>query len=429
MDPRFTPALALAFGLVCGASTCNPPPPPAGATTQPVASRPECPGEDTLAITVLDSVTKVRGKQWYFYRTVRTIPLAGVNSNVPEFHDCQRFIVKDEKDTTYHYDSLYALFASSSLRVLVDSLDTLPYSATKRAWPSAVVLSYGGTYGTLGILPDFNCLYLYRDLSTWKARMVPIGSHEDRCLGPLADPKGTAGTDLEVRPVLTGHFGDNDIPDAARWDWDSVNLKQYIGIKCGLAWCEVGEGGFVSSRLPDRPPRFESVPGPAPTIFEGTRVFRVKGWYDWQRLAVWNDAHKLVPGGVWGTIIPHPTLGRPDHDVASYFHPWVNVASAIVTGDYVTKSVSFQRGENRIWLCSGTKSDCDVPDATTACPSPTGILWWAKMEPMPVGKPTYRCVVMRSHPGAKIPATSRWRWSETDETNWIRCTGGCCEIK
>lgn len=429
MGVRDLQNLMLGAVVLVGITACNNVQPPGALATKP-AWRPECPGGDTLAISVIDSIVRIRGKVWYFAHTVTQVPLAGDRSKVPEFQDCQRFVVGDVDKPAY--DSLYAIFAADHAHqeMLADSVDTLPYSSTKRGWPAAEIMSYGGTYPTLGIEPDFNCLYLYRDGSTWQARMVPIGSVEKNCDLPLRDPANAAGTTLSVIVSAAYGSGDPDFPETARWDWDSKHSKQYIGLKCGAGWCEVGAEGFRPSSPESTAPAFRAVSGPPPTGAERKRVWNIKGWYDGQLLAVWDDVNKRpMPGRVWGTVIPHPVLGRSDHNSVAYFSPpWVSVAVVRVSDDYSTKYVRFKKGENQVWLCAGASGDCGVPDDVPTCPSTTGVVWWTKMQPDVGGEPFYRCVIMRSHSNPDIPGTTRWRWAETDETSWIRCTGGCCEI-
>jgi hypothetical protein len=41
---------------------------------------------------------------------------------------------------------------------------------------------------------------------------------------------------------------DKDIPPVARWDYDTANHQQYIGLRCGGEWCEVGHSGFENIR-------------------------------------------------------------------------------------------------------------------------------------------------------------------------------------
>jgi hypothetical protein len=33
------------------------------------------------------------------------------------------------------------------------------------------------------------------------------------------------------------------------------------------------------------------------------------------------------------------------------------------------------------------------------------------------------------HPGFPIPGTLRWRWLADDETIWVRCDDGCCQVQ
>lgn len=430
MTPRHLEWLVAATGIVVIGLACKNSAFMKDSTSIQAPGRPECPGADSLVVTMIDSVGKLRGRPFTYSHEVRKIPLAGDNSNVPEFHDCQRFIVKDSNGML-QYDSLYAIFASFRMQALTDSLaGAIP---SPSGFPAAEILSYGGTYPALGIEPNFNCLYFYRVGPEWKAKMVPIGSAERNCGDPLVDPAGATGTDLEVRRSVAGGWDYHDYPDVSRWDWDSTNSRQYISIKCGSGWCEVGAPGFRSSPQHTDSPPIDPVPGGQGTASERSRVFRIKGWYDRQLLAVRDGNGHLRPGKVWGTIIPHPVLGRGDHNTASYFQPWIHVATVFLSGDYDAKYVSFKAGRTKLSLCNGTALVCDVPNTLTACPSQIGSQWWTMVQHVgadgaPDENPIYRCATMRSHSNTIVPGTSRWRWMEQDETSWMRCTQGCCEL-
>ena len=425
MKRQSVQALVLASSLVAGAIACETT--LSGGAATPTIGRPECPS-DSFAISVVDSVRTLRGVVTH-PRTITTIPLAGPISNVPEFHDCQELI----KDNGYL--SLYAIFASFRLDLLADSLDTLKYTITKRAFPAAEIYSSDThEYGPLAIKPYFNCLYFYRDGSQWRANMVPIGKDEKDCGKPLVNP-ATAGTELKVLPV-SPKSNDDAYPPVARWDWDPAHGEQYIGIKCGVAWCEVGSQQFAPASALTAGPSFDPITGFTTTT--GTdQVYAIKGWYDEQQLAVPAAAGGVQPGAVHGVIIPNPVLGQLNQ--ATDFHPtsskpWVHVATANVTGPYSSK-LHLRNGDNKIYLCYGTAIECHVPGPVPTCPPSADGKWWAKIEspywlwPFWLShKATYRCVTQRPHPSVKIPGTVRWRWTVDDETGWIRCTNGCCQV-
>ena len=389
----------------------------------PVAAigRPECPS-DSLAITFVEAPRKDRtGSTAPQLQTIHKISLAGDISTVPEFHDCQEFVRGDG------YLRLYAIFARFHLGSLADSLDTARYSPQKRALAAAEIYSDGESYPALGVEPYFNCLYVYRVLQDWRATMVPIGTHEADCLNSLPDP-ASKGTALEVHRV-TPSTDLTAYPPVARWDWDGKHGQQYIGIMCGAGWCDIGAKGFVSTPTQVSGPAFDKICAFPWTAAQAKQVYAIKGWYDEQVLATPASSSMLHPGPVHGVIIPNPVLGQLDQ--ATDFHPscngpWVHVAYAVVTGAYSSK-LQLQSGWNKIYLCYGSGNDCGVPPIAQAC-SPAG-MWWAKIKPPGFWqKPTYRCVTQRLHSNVTVPGAVRWRWLVNDETGWIRCQNGCCQI-
>jgi len=383
--------------------TCNRP---------PVGPRPECPGEDSLRIAV---------------------PLSGPITGIPEFHDCQRFILVRGTDTVY--DSLYAIFAAFHLESLPNHLDTSS-SQAPIAVPAATVYSYGGVYASLGIRPGFNCLYLW-DSKSWKAKMVP--NPTGNCTPPV-NPLAVEGTELEVRVVSNPQYGPPDYPPVARWDWDARRSKQYIGIMCGAAWCEIGDRGFVPSQVFAKLLPVDPTLVNQPSGLEINRVSKIKGWYDAQLLAVRGSNGRLRPSGVWATFVPHPALDRMD-DVANFDNFWVHVGTVVLSGDLPTykSKLNFafdptQPQSAKIYFCHGNRvlpgqsGGCEMNAASLPTCSPQPDPWWAKI--VSRAGTVYKCITRRTHPGAgaHIPGTVRWRWVLDDEGTWGRCTGGCCTI-
>ena len=263
--------------------------------------------------------------------------------------------------------------------------------------------------------------------------------------GPLSeakDPGVVGGTPLEVRPApMSRGLTAADVPEVARWDWDFERHEQYIGIRCGNQWCEVGRTGLVRSRsafdvgVTFTSAAAQSLVPPSPGIAnsrgtdkERLRVVAVKGWYDEQRLDTlgangWPQLTDIV-----GTVIPHPALDR------AVFTPgdWTPVAFVKVSADYPGK-VPLEHGMNRVFLCKDVGGNCGIT-AASPCPvdpmgtAPGQTRWWMRIV-SETNDTTVHCVKRRTHGGMAIPAAAaRWNWNEKDAKTWVACEGGCCTV-
>ena len=399
--------------------------------------RPECP-HSWDSVAVLDTVGRERGVALRHYAHDRRV--AGHQTDVPEYNDCQAF-----PDEDGNYRQLMAIFASSGLGRMSDSaFFRLPDSARSRAvaeiyrFPDTTrVRAESPRY--MGIQDHFNCLYILPDGNGLTARMVPVGERSEACLERY-DSTSAPGKRLLVRRVALEQFDPGAIPPVARWDWDSLAARPYIGIACGRAWCEVGDSALTSSE----------------TYLEGStdvsgmaRVLRIKGWYDQQYLAVPGPG-AVRASGLRGTIIPHPALaGR---DMADFDSTWIPSVYVALEGDsaaareYEQKmnlepapvSVDPQR-MNELSYCFGTREECGTGDANfddTVCERPFTDkcnipiqYWWVRVVSANTRDTSYYCVQRRHHERGAVPPTARWRWLATDETSWTACTNGCCEAK
>jgi hypothetical protein len=387
--------------------------------------------------------------------TVTSIPLSDSITNIPEYHDCQRFIEGGE------YGAVYAVFAAFRL-------DTVT-KASNRALPVATIYTPDGAYGALGIEPGFNCLVLTQDGEEWKASMIPLGQGKANsdCTIDLSGHRSTQLKATRQSIPAEFNFGPEDFPPVARWDWDSVHSRQYVGIRCGGAWCEVGEDGFVPSfgytgaLLP-----FDPVIGASVSATSRARVQRIKGWYDYQRLATTYNGQQ-VPDTVHGYLIPNPALEQinwplgdtPDHteSLKSYSDTWVHVGYALVDRNYdkwnFTAGPNGSYGANKIFMCYGTAAtgSCGIPEDAVAentlsiplgsCPSdPTDeTKHWFSRTVSAAGSTTYGCVVRmdhydqladwrKNHPYETygIPGAARWKFLANDDGTWFSCPSGCC---
>lgn len=456
----------------------------------------------------------------------------GPITDMPEFHDCQKFIIAGTAGQPATYGALFAIFAAFKLDSIVDALpqdgvtwssansavatvsssgdvtavgmgttsiiatstadptrraalaivvvasappvvptpvtvspytpaltvqvgQTFPVTTkigkpTEQSLPAAEIYTYGPGYEPLGIGPNFNCLYLFFDSTgNFSAKMVNIptlGPSAKACFG-AADPRTAAGKILHV--IRTADRAPDEYPAVARWDWDPVNKLQYIGIKCGAGWCEVGAPGTQPFTVSASYRSSGSVPA----------VVAVKGWYDEQYLAFRKGTADLLPSRLKATTIPDPELKtRTEADYKT--HTWYPVAHVGLDGSDDTEAASYYKtkfnfdvvpvkpsltGMNTISMCYGTRTECSVP---TPQPPAVGCgpdskppfflhvrRWWARIDPALGGRPKYRCVVRRDHQaalaalGIELPHTTRWRWQAADETHWEYCPFGCCEVQ
>jgi len=377
--------------------------------------RPECPA-GRLDIELVDTVEGVPQ-----VRHVNNIPIAGPITNIPEFHDCQRFV--NPAGGELKYGPMVAIFAHYRLDSLYSTRQDSAAGEIGEA--AAEIYSYDGAYERLFINQGFNCLYLVQLAGGWQAYMTSVGNDEKGCQKPLQ--RGNSLTVVAKRLV----HDDKDIPPVARWDYDTANHQQYIGLRCGGEWCEVGHSGFETSgmysaaRLPDDPvPGFGTIGGS-----EKARIVRVKGWYDEQYLAE-GSTGSLKPTRVRGTAFPHPLLDRMNTE-AHFVGGWKPVAYLLMDGDpgetYKSK-LNLEQGINKVFYCHGTFLSCGETTTEPPCGVDADHQWWAKIESAVTHEAKYYCVTRRTHPGLEIPGVVRWRWREDDETLWVRCPEGCCAV-
>lgn len=371
-------------------------------------ARPECPMTD-FAVPVYRRGQIVRYDK-------KVVAASGPITDIPEFHDCQRFVASDGS----RYDSLHAIFAARDLDSVVARAIRLG-GASARAFTAATIYSWEGRYAPLRIAPRFNCLYLWHDGKTLQAFMLAVGDADARCLETRDPPPSDSPLRLAVRPVPAGVYPGSAIPPVARWEWDATRNEQFIGLKCGAAWCEISRGGASAE-----PPAVTA------SMDHGQRRVReLKGWNDQQWLArrvTGSGAPRVVPSKPVAAVIPHPRLG--EQTVSDFRKGWVPVATIHLDADvpgYAARH-NFTPGDNQLWLR-------DDP-ATQYAPRPADVpgTWWA-MVVSSTNVRRYFAVTRRDHRaemaklGLTMPPTARWRWLAEDETVWIRCDVGCCEVE
>lgn len=407
-----------------------------------LASRPECPeGGAWTRVFAPDA----RDTHPYGTLTKGEVPLSGITTDIVEFHDCQQFIVEDSTTHSLRYSSLFAIFARANLDSAYVPLrrDAVVFDSLTWGVPMATILGYDSSYARLGIRPGFNCLYFVRQKpampAAWRARVVPVGKSPELCLRPLP-PTATLGKELTVSTVAPVGGAPDDSPPVARWDWDEVNRLQYIGIRCGTAWCEVH---------PDMDTGHTFASSPQLTGLSHNS----KGWYDEQLLAVAGAAPgaRAKVSGIKAAFVPAERLGNESADpkVSHFADQWMPVGNVIIRsnpGGYTSKLNLINAGEtaaeNDVSLCYSTSaltnkcfSPTNVGTATSPACGSTG--WYGRVGHRPGSGRTfsYFCVIRRAHdmagmpPAPHIPGVVRWRWMLDDETIWVRCLQGCCEVR
>lgn len=397
------------------------------------------------AATSADSAEQLCPKNWTWKAEQEVaggeLSAPGSIQNVPEFHDCQRFVVQSNPNGPFEYGGHFAIFATSGwsvLKMMGNAAQNWEFG-----FPSAEIYAHDEAYDDLGIGKGFNCLYLYYqnpkgEGKRWHAAMVQHGQVEKDCTKPMSiQTLNQIGKKLRVVRQPAGQ-GDS-VPPVARWDWDEKRNRHYIGIYCGDAWCEVGpDAGFNASQ---------------------NSVGRPKAWYDEQYLAIFappptSDTDSiLVPSNIRGTIIPEPLLGARD---TTYFKSqWRLVAEAALAAPPETPNpykgklnLSMTNGTrpfNAIYLCWGTSCvDSIRPNMADSCATISEDEQLAEEEKHWFGKVVsagtdpsdnlaaqFRCVERCDFKDSDfaIPGVVRWRWLPNDEKVWVRCAQGCCELQ
>lgn len=410
-------------------------------TPTPAAIAADCQQDSVLIVYYTDSLRTTVDTA-----TAADMPLTQRIANLPEYHDCQRMVVTPARDpqapaTRHTFGPLVAIWAADSLALRFPgaSLDQPPARMASEAVPIATVYTWDSTagYAPLGIRPGFNCLYLWHDgapVPRWRAAMVKRWEGPKGC-GESLDPERVNGTPLQVETVpLPDGLLPSDIPQVTRWDWDSTTAQQYIDIRCGDQWCQVGPPGFKPTGIQLPAGLTESTIQSLPDITDRSattgeirRAFLLKGWSDEQQLDLPGATpSQPVLTSTIGTAFPHPTLDRATFDSGA----WTTVGYLAVTEDY-DGATRLERGISRLQLCQGTAEQCRAPAgiSCTAKDQDPAHPWWGRTISQAGTVSEVRCVKRRDHGGRAIPAAAaRWNWNELDAKTWAACGGGCCVV-
>lgn len=325
------------------------------------------------------------------------ISVAPSTQDIPEFHDCQRL------HTSGAFGPLVGIWAAESQS---------PIPAASFARPEGVIVAEvhnftaGTSYPELHIGEGKHCVYLYHNAAedSWTSRIAPFG-RTVTC--PDRFPPGE-GAALVVHR-RTPSSDPADYPAVARWDRNSSH--HFMAVRCLSGWCEIG--GDQTDTSPH---------------YTGAAQRIVKGWYDEQFIAVVNPAGILIPNQARATAFPHADLGsytEADFDcsgggtapcpIDAGWKPVARVEMHGLAPGYRDKLNLTPAGAD-----FEIRFDPNAVDATAR--------WQARITAP--GRVIYRKVVRTRHedPAFEPPATARWRWRSNDETLWVRCALGCCDV-
>lgn len=322
------------------------------------------------------------------------LALAGPIAPINEYHDCQSLRQGNS------YGPVVGIWSAASLKTLEPADFETPGGE-----PVAQINNFSQVaYGPLGIEPGWSCLYLFKRDEEWSAAVLAQGD-EPTCPSTLQGPDSARAHPLQVRRTTPGQNSD-EYAHAARWDWDERQRVQVMGTLCARGWCEVGAEGF------------QAIPAHA-----GDHTRRVKGWYDEQNLL------HVTPDGMAravfrAAVFPDPRLG--DRTINDFRCPdpcdpdqgWVHTATVRIRGNAAgpyKEKLNLDPGEgNEIYL--RLRPENDPADQ-----------WQARIVSA-TGDVAYRRVIRVPHGPLEVPASARWRWRSDDETVWMRCDLGCCEV-
>ncbi|MEO5511092.1 MAG: hypothetical protein ABIV28_06540 [Longimicrobiales bacterium] len=300
-----------------------------------------------------------------------------------EVHDCQRLIT------------------GTTLGPLVAILVDTARSRTGSFGNGVVadILNYDeAPYAYLSIKPALSCLWIQKgteeDGSDWVAAVrqpVVTGGCPSETFNGAPDP----ATVLIVKRMK--QIGGGVYPTTGRWMWDSIGHNQFIGIRCGDAWCEMGPKGYKSH-----------------TVITNERS--VPGWYDQQMMTYLpQGSTTLTLSNLFGTIRPASGIGSSNPTSSSGAH----VANLEFDGTDAAALAAFRtkfgfsgnRGPLNFRIAS------PVPGDTATRRFRMGNSGaWKKLVYNP----------HTQHAGKRIV---RWAWSETDEMAWFPCDVGCCRTE
>lgn len=358
-----------------------------------------------------------------------------------EAHDCQRLILA----TADSIPDTMPTRTSTGIRLtygpLVGLFPLMPAMERDQRWsapqPVATVYNWGDwtfapqPYTPLDVGDGWHCLWLRHDGRSWQGAIRP--THVP-CADQPVPPLRHFNLLVTESVYAAGRRTQSDVyPHTVRWAWNAEQRTQYIGVKCGSAWCSVGV----------------TAP-PVPRQLQGDVYRVVPGWSDEQPLAIVgrvspvprpgvhpapSGPNGLMPGPV-GNIYPDSAFWNRSHPPFRWWNRFFSIdRDQIVreafqrTGGLVVARIEV-RGSAAMRGPYHRKFGMLAP-ASGAATSAIALQGAA---------PNFRAEFRGNgnHPTAVlyVPGAAhssrgavRWRWQEADEKVWVSCEDGCCTVQ
>lgn len=412
----------------------------------------------------------------------------GERDEVPEYNDCQRFLLGSLSNPSY--GNVFAIFVADSVaeahgtggdtpqetagaahgtetEVPSSAASAATSAANRNEMAAVALIAAWEDYGPLGISgPGFYCL-LMDSRPRPSAAIVQAGANAD-CENPVMSTRH----DLFVfpprlnRPNLPGRptnvpLTSADVPGVVRWGFDGIPAKsdtdtataaarwvQYVIVPCGTAICYVGPtgpGGSGAGFTPKPPHAVLAGMGNLP--LQG-RAREVDFWHDTQFLAdPGSSTGSPAPAkpALVGVLIPDDSLGNKT--IKDFEGGWVPVAEVGMSDSAYANKFNFAATGSKYNTveacaytaaspnqCTGVPEVVEVrckatdPQDPTNPADPPARKWRARHTNVD-GTPTYHCIeyIPPSNSDLTVPGTARWKWLKGDEALWFRCENGCCK--
>lgn len=418
---------------------------------------------------------------WTVAQAANIEAFTGERDEVPEYNDCQRFLLGELSNPSY--GNVFAIFVADSVAEahgtggdtpqnpggLTTAPASGPAAATSAANDAATSAANGnemsavaliaawGDYRPLGISErGFYCL-LMDSRARPSAAIVRAGTYAD-CDNPVMSTKHDLFVFRQRHKADGTELSGADVPGVVRWGFDGIPVDtsatagpstdswvQYAIVPCGTAVCYVGPtgpGGSGAGFTP-KPPHAILAGMKLPVHGRGREVDL---WHDTQFLAdpgsSTGSPNPVVPPLV-GVLIPDESLGiRTRQEFES---DWVRVAEVAMSGSAYESKFNFAATTGGVYNvvhacaytggvsdgshnCDGLPTDIDSKCQATDPSHPAAPKWRARHTS--VNDTTYHCIeYIPPFPSSdlKVPGTARWKWLADDEALWFRCEDGCCK--
>lgn len=311
--------------------------------------------------------------------------VSGIHLHENEVHDCQRLIENG------------ALGPLAGLLVATERLAN-PGDPSDGVVLAEILNYTGPSYAALAIDSGWSCLWIRGPLQR-PGRQWGIAAIRRPTSGSCAtEAFDTEPSDTLVVHRLT-HGQGGEYPSTGRWMWDAARGENFIGIRCGDAWCEIGREGFNGTAALSGP---DDVPG----------------WWDEQPLTYASTTGSgLQVSNLVARIAPaRPRIDPADRRLRS--REGAHVATVTITGTDDAARAAYERkfgfdpaeDTHRIYM-RDHRPVWPIPRRTAL--RSQGGAWSTNL-------------LYREHVWHGVPGSVRWAWFETDEGMWIPCKAGCC---